>query len=164
MIRTIIVANALTSGVTPVLFIERIRTGNVDCLAPASILLMTTSSNDITSSIKSSFSVATGSSTLSKDIIFSSKSVSGTIFTASVLTLSSDMVSSLNSSSATSIPVVSTSFKDIVSCSIFIFSGSSFSGSSLISSNEILLSILSIKSVGSVSKGTSTSFNEIVSS
>ncbi|MPN38700.1 hypothetical protein SDC9_186225 [bioreactor metagenome] len=39
-----IVVSALTSGVTPDLFIERIKTGNVEFFAPASILLMTTSS------------------------------------------------------------------------------------------------------------------------
>ena len=46
MTRIIIVVNAFTSGVIPLLFIDRISTGSVDCLAPASILLITTSSND----------------------------------------------------------------------------------------------------------------------
>ena len=46
MTRTMIVVNAFTSGVIPDLFIDRMRTGSVDCLAPASILLITTSSKD----------------------------------------------------------------------------------------------------------------------
>ena len=47
MTRTMIVVNAFTSGVIPDLFIDRMRTGSVDCLAPASMLLITTSSKDI---------------------------------------------------------------------------------------------------------------------
>ena len=43
---TMIVVSALISGVTPVRLTERIRTGSVDWLAPASMLLMTTSSKD----------------------------------------------------------------------------------------------------------------------
>ena len=44
MIRIMIVVSALISGVTPDLFIDRIRTGRVEFLAPESILLITTSS------------------------------------------------------------------------------------------------------------------------
>ena len=44
MKRIMTVVRALTSGEMPVRFMDRIRTGNVDCLAPASMLDMTTSS------------------------------------------------------------------------------------------------------------------------
>ncbi len=46
MTRIMMVVRALTSGVMPDLFMERMSTGRVEFLAPASILLMTTSSTE----------------------------------------------------------------------------------------------------------------------